>query len=418
MKCLMVHNEYGRFSGEEAAFHSINSLLEEHGHEVIRFTRSSAEIPRMRFGRARVFFSGIYSLSSRKQIRRIIAQDCPDVVQVQNLFPLISPSVLPEFRRAGLPVVMRVPNYRLVCPSGLHLSDGRLCDKCRGGREYWCVLKNCEGGLSKSVGYALRNYVARRLRFFHDNVTLYYALTEFQRKRFIEDGFPPDRIEVIPNMASSMGAPEQRVRGDYVGFAGRVSPEKGVETLVAAARLLPDVQFKAAGSFHCMPGLPARAPANFQFLGHLEGNRLRCFYMQARMVVLPSTCFEGFPNACLDAMAEGKPVICSRIGGLAEVVEDGVTGLLFQPGNANELAEKTRYLWERPELCRTLGWSGREKCLREYSPETYYGRLMSVYRRAIEVGPGGPLLEARATATRVSSHALLSSSDGTGPGDS
>ena len=390
MKCLVIHNEYGRFSGEEAVLRDIRALLEGNGHVVTPFIRRSDEIPHMLFGEARAFFSGIYSVSSRRRMRRLLAECRPDVVQVQNLFPLISPSVLPECTRAGIPIVMMLPNYRLTCPSGLHMREGCVCEKCTGGREYWCAVNNCEGSFLKSVGYAARSYIARKCRLFRDNVTVYYALTEFQRQRMLDDGVRPDRIGVIPNMVMPVALHGDPPLGDYVAYAGRVSPEKGVDTLIAAARQLPDVQFKAAGSFDRMPAILDGAPPNFQFLGHLNGHKLHDFYGAALMLVLPSKCFEGLPIVAVEAMMLAKPVVCSRIGGLPEVVEGGVTGLLFEPGNSDELADSIRYLWERPELCRTMGEAGRRKALTEYSPQKYYERLMAIYRKAIELGPGGP----------------------------
>jgi glycosyltransferase involved in cell wall biosynthesis len=285
---------------------------------------------------------------------------------------------------------MTVHNYRLVCPNGLHMVNGEVCEKCSGGREYWCILRNCTGSLPKSLGYALRNYVARKLRLFLDNVTVFIALTEFMRGRLAAAGLPADRIVVIPNMASNTAAGLDGRPGEHVGYVGRVSPEKDIPTLLGAARMCPEIPFKAAGSYERMPHLVAEAPRNFQFLGHLDAGRLRQFYAGCRMLVLSSKCFEAFPTVLPEAMSHGKPVVCSRIGGLPEIVDDGVTGLLFDPGNAGELAEKVRYLWGRPELCRKLGEAGREKALREYSPQTHYERLVRAYQKAIELGPGGP----------------------------
>ncbi|MBW2647986.1 MAG: glycosyltransferase [Deltaproteobacteria bacterium] len=202
MKILTVHNEYGKFSGEEAVVQSLSRLFAEHGHEVRYFSRSSAEIPGMRLGNIRAFFSGIYSFSSKKAMSRCLQEFKPDIVHVHNVFPLISPSVLGVCRRAGVPVVMAVHNYRLVCPNGLHMTHGRVCEKCCGGREYWCVLRNCEGNPLKSIGYALRNYVARKLRLFKKNVTMYTCLTKFQKERLIKEGFNPARCSVIPNMST------------------------------------------------------------------------------------------------------------------------------------------------------------------------------------------------------------------------
>jgi len=391
MKILCVHNAYGRHSGEEAVVESLQRLLIGHGHELTSLARSSEELEGQTFGKAKAFFTGIYNWSSKWQMRRMLADNRPDVVHIHNLFPLISPSILGECRRAGVPVVMTVHNYRLVCPNGLHMLHGQVCEECIGGREYRCAIRRCEGGLGKSLGYALRTWVARKLRFYIDNVTMYAALTEFQRTRLIAAGFPAERIVVVPNMSQANGVPEAMELGNYVGYVGRISFEKGIPSLLAAARQCPDVLFKAAGSYERMSHLLEQAPGNFEFMNHIEPELLADFYAKARIIVLCSTCFEGFPTVLLEAMLHGKPVICSGIGGLSEIVEEGKTGLLFQPGNAEDLAQKIRYLWDRPDVCRQMGQAGQEKAAQNYSPERYYSKLMAVYEKAIALGAGGRL---------------------------
>jgi len=390
VKIFMVHNTYGKFSGEEAVVAGQKKLLAENGHEVLSFEMSSANIPNIRFGKLRAFFSGIYSFSSRRQIRKLLAEHKPDIVHIHNLFPLISPSILPECKKAGVSVVMAVHNYRLVCPNGLFMTKSRVCEKCRGGREYWCLLKNCEGSLFKSLGYFLRNYVARKGKFYLDNVTMYGCLTEFQKHKLIAEGFAPDKIAVIPNMVDGSGIKRSEQTGEYIGFVGRISPEKGVDTLVGAARKLPNIKFKAAGAYDRMQALVTDSPENLRFKGHLNKDKLSEFYSKCRFIVFPSICYETFGLPIVEVALRGRPVIVSRIGVLPEIVEDGLTGLLFEPGNAEDLAEKIRYLWDRPELCQKMGHAGREKALREYSPEKYYERLMAVYKKAIELGAGGP----------------------------
>lgn len=389
MKILLVHNKYGKLSGEEIAVGSIQRLLEEHHHEMDTFIRSSAQIEAMRLGKIRAFFSGIYSFSCGKAMRRRLLELKPDIVHVHNVFPLISPSVLIECRRADVPIVMTVHNYRLVCPNGLFLRNGKICEKCAGGREWWCFLKNCEGSWFKSLGYALRNYIARVRRYFLDNVSIYYAQTEFQRRRLIQEGFPADRVCVVPNMVASKEVEVAKDPGQYVGFVGRISPEKGIDTLIEAARACPDIQFKAAGSYNRVPDIVTKAPHNFNFSGHLDKEQLDKFYVNSRIIVLCSICYEGFPSVLLEAMLHGKPVVSSRIGGLPEIVDDAVTVLLFKPGNADDLAAKIRYLWDRPELCHKMGRAARGKVLQEYSPHKYYKRLMAIYRKATEFGSGG-----------------------------
>lgn len=389
MRVLLVHNRYGRHSGEEAVVENLKSMLESHGHSIVLFFRDSADIARLSLGKAHAFCSGVYSFSSRNAIRRLLPKQRPDLVHIHNLFPLTSPAILPDCRRAGVPVVMTVHNYRLVCPNGLHMpkTTREVCERCCGGREYWCILRNCEASLPKSIGYALRNWVARKKRFFLDNVTMYMCLTAFQRGRLIAEGFPAERMVVVPNMAEYVdGSADAAARGEYVGYVGRVSPEKGVDTLVAAARRLKGIPFRAAGSVARMPSLPATATDNLAFVGHLQKAQLDSFHHGSRLLLVPSVCYEGFPSVIVEAMVRSKPIIASRIGGLPEIVDDGVTGLLFEPGNAEDLAEKIRYLWDRPDLCRQMGQAGREKVLRGYSPQRYYERLMGVYERAIALG--------------------------------
>jgi len=381
MKICMVHNEYRYLGGEDLVRATVD-LLRRNGKQVRCFTLNSSDIKRRRFGKFHAFFDGIYSSSSRDRWKRFLSEDMPDIVHVHNLYPLISPSILCECGESRIPVVMTVHNFRLICPNGLLFSNGKPCEKCLGGREYWCVLKNCEKDIFKSTGYALRNYVARKKRWFIDNVTRFVSLTEFQRRMLISEGFPSERIDVIPNtpgLPPSSSVPSQ---GDYVAFAGRLSPEKGIATLLESARLCPDIPFRFAGDLDPMRGDVAKAPPNCTFLGSLSGTNLISFYASARFLVLPSICYEGFPLSLIEAMSQSKAVICSRMGGLPEIVEEGVTGLLATPGCPMVLADKIKHLWGHEDDCRKMGLAGKDKVLKEYSEEIYFSKLMEVYEKA------------------------------------
>ncbi len=385
MRILMIHNEYGALSGEESMVGRISGLLRDHGHAVdCWFEEGMPSRAGIRI-KARAFIRGIYSPDSARKARQRISCFRPDLVQVQNLYPMLSPSVLPAIRQMNVPVVMRCANYRLVCPNGLFLSHGRICERCLGGREYWCALRNCENSITKSIGYSVRSYVARALGLFKANVTLFYAQTEFQKEKLIEGGVPADRIDTIPNMVEAPEALNGAGTGDYVGFAGRLSEEKGIDTLLDAARKCPQIPFRLAGHFRQMPEVAKEKPANVELLGFLDERLLDVLHRGCRMFVVPSTSYEGFPSVTIEAMLRGKPVICSRIGGLPEIVDDGVTGLLFTPGDSADLAAKIEWLWTHPDLCAAMGRAGREKALREYSPARYYERLMSIYNRALEI---------------------------------
>jgi glycosyltransferase involved in cell wall biosynthesis len=378
-----VHNEYRRYSGEEAVLEAEERLLTERGHEVLRFRRSSADIASIRFGKLRAFVSGLGGGAIRKEFARLLEAERPDIVHVHNLYPLISPAVLEVCRQANVPVVMTVHNFRLVCPNGLFFSRGSVCERCSGGKEYWCVLRNCEESPPKSLGYALRNAIARRHHYFDRNIDIFAVLTEFQRRKLTQTGFPPARTVMLPNMCEFPPAPEDHGIGDRVGFLGRMTLEKGVHVFVEAARRCPDLPFQAAGSWGSAAEPPFSAPKNLDLFGELPHDRVARFLSQCRAVVFPSLCYEVFPITLIEAMLNGRAVVASRTGGIPEIVLDGVTGLLFEPGDAQDLADKLRYLWERPQLCRQMGEAGKARAVKEYGGDAHYERLMAIYEEAL-----------------------------------
>jgi len=400
MKILIVHNAYGKTSGEEVVIDNLASLLKARGMEVQRFSRSSAEIEETRLGKFPAFFSGIHNPFSRRAFGKFLRETRPDVVHIHNLYPLISPSILPECTAQGIPVVMTVHNFRLACPNGLLLSHDEICHRCLGGREYWCVLRNCENSIFKSTGYALRTASARILRRYYDHVNHFICLSAFQKDLLIKEGLPADRATVLPNPISlNMKIPPRTLGDDkkmdprqehsgmtgggYVAYVGRISPEKDILTLIEAARRLGDLQFKFAGSYHRMPGVIKQKPDNCEFMGQLDAENLARFYRDARMVVFATRCYEGFPTVLLEAMSHDLPVVCSRIGGLPEIVEDGKTGLLYEPGKVDELADRIRTLWQDSALCQKLGEAGRRKLQVDYAAEGLLDRLMGIYEKTI-----------------------------------
>lgn len=390
LKLLIAHNDYGRPSGEEHALETLAQLARRQGHGVVWLRRSSAEVDKTLSGKIKAFFAGVANPWMARRMAALLEAEKPDLVLVQNLYPLLSPSILRPCARRRVPVLMRCPNYRLFCPSALHLCHGEVCERCLGGREYWCVLRNCERDLAKSTAYALRGWAARVTRRILDNVNLFIVLSEFQRQRFIAQGIPPARVEVLPNMAPKMGAESGELgvgsaprsalpaAGPYVAFVGRASPEKGIEDFVEAARRLPDRPFAVAGATERMPWLVRESPPNLRWLGFLRGPDLDAFYRDCQMLVCPYRWFEGFPNVVTHAMVLGKPVVASRIGALPEIVEDGRTGLLFEPRNVSDLVQKIQTLARDPEFCARLGAAGREKALREYSAEVVGKRFMEI----------------------------------------
>jgi glycosyltransferase involved in cell wall biosynthesis len=385
MKIVQVHNWYRVDAGENFFVEGLINLLKAKGEQVAVFEKNSKELTPGIGSKISAFAAGIYSPAAARTMARLITEDRPDVVHVHNLYPLLSPSILVACGRAGLATVLSYHNYRLSCPVGHHLYKDRVCEQCSNGREYWCILNNCRENLLESTAYALRNMAARKFWLFRNNVTLFIAPSQYVKSRLVNCCSNENQVVVLPNMVSLPTSFPDHSLGEYVGYVGRISPEKGIGTLLQAAALNPSLPVYIAGDYSSMPGLLMEAPENVRFLGPLERSELEAFYRNARFLVIPSLCYETFGLVAAEAMGHGIPVISSRLGGLPEIVEDEVTGFLFEPGNAEDLASKIKLLWENSDLRRQMGQAGLEKALQEYGAEVYYQRLMTIYQRAIEI---------------------------------
>jgi glycosyltransferase involved in cell wall biosynthesis len=382
MNIVQIHNHYRYNGGENVNFKKICKLLKSHNHNVLTLERQSSNIANS-IGKIRAFLSGINSLDANNDMRHIINFKSPDIVHVHNLYPLISPSVLYECKQNNIPVVMRCPNYRLVCPTGVHLRNNKICELCCGGKEIWCILKNCRNDIFESLSYAIRNFIARKRRIFLKSITYYLPPTNFVKNRLIDAGYPKDRIIVLPNMVSLPDSFSIPPIGEYIAYVGRISPEKGIETLIKAAERT-DLDLKIAGDYSSLPGILKHKSDKINFVGHLTKNQLEEFYKNARFLVVPSNWYEPFGLVIAEAMGLGLPVIGSKIGGISEIIENGLTGFLFEPGNHNDLAKKIKILWNNPDLCRKMGAKGRKKATQEYSESTYYHSLIKIYEKAIK----------------------------------
>lgn len=385
MKILFIHNSYSDKTptGEEHASRELAALLEEHGHEVRWFKRSSDEITNS-VDKIKAFFTGIYNPQSVRALTKVLDKYQPDMVQVQNLYPFISTSIFRPLKKRGIPVVMRCPNYRLFCPNGLCLdTKGQVCEKCWGKcYEWWCVKGNCEGGFFKSLGYAVRNAYARKTHNIMNGVDVFIVQSEFQKRKFVGQGIPEDRIGILPGISPDVKQPENDMMGDWVSFVGRVSSEKGIQEFIEAARLNPATPFKVAGSLDAAFVMPADLPSNIEFVGFLKGDALNEFYLKSRIIVVPSKWYEGFPNVILRGFMLGRPVITTNIGAMQSIVETGKDGLLVEPGNADDLSKAIARLYPDVKLCIQFGQAGRRKAKTLYSRERIYEELMEIYEQA------------------------------------
>ncbi len=383
MRILFIHNSYSdkKPSGEEHASRELASLLEEHGHEVRWFNRSSDEI-RSGFGPVKAFFTGIYNPLSARKLAKILNDYKPDIVQVQNLYPLLSSSIFKPIKERGIPVVMRCPNYRLFCPNGLCFSpNGIVCERCFGGKEWHCITNNCEESLTKSIGYALRNYYSRVSGNIINNVDRFIVQSEFQKLKFIQQGLSAEKLVILPGICPEIRIEYNDSIGEYVSFVGRVSTEKGINEFIEAARLNPTLPFKVAGSVDQKFVMPSDCPNNVEFLGFVKGDKLNELYLKSKIIVVPSKWYEGFPNVITRGMLLKRPIITTDIGAMPSIINNGIHGFLVKPGDTQQLSDAIKKLYLDNRMCRQFGEAGYTKACNEYSREAIYKILIDTYNQ-------------------------------------
>lgn len=387
MKILYIHNNYqGNNSGEEHAAEGLVNLLRENGHEVEWYRRSSDELNGSPVKKMASFFTGVWNPKSVTQVKKQLKVFKPDVVQIQNLYPLISPAIIRAIKAAGIPIIMRCPNYRLFCPNGLHLdTSGKVCEKCLyKGREINCIIKNCESNCFKSTGYAFRNFAARKFWKLFETVDTFIVQSEFQKQKFIMNGIPENKLAVVPGLTPEITITKNDIKANQVSFIGRVSLEKGIKEFVDAAKLLPEIPFSVAGSIDdSLAYLKNQSPKNVTWNGFLKGEHLDKLYQESRIIVIPGKWYEGFPNVITRAMKHAKPVITSNIGAMASIIDHKQNGLLVEPGNSNNLSQAIKDLYYSPEDCLKFGKNGLQKANENYSSEIIYQRLISIYNSVI-----------------------------------
>jgi len=301
---------------------------------------------------------------------------------------MVSPSIYSACKEAHVPVVQTLHNYRLLCPAAIFYRDAHVCEECAEHNLWHAVFYGCyRKSRAESAGVALMLEAHRLLRTWTRMVHSYVALTEFARRKFIAGGLPPDRIVTKPNFVHP--DPGDHIdSGQYALFVGRLSPEKGLETLLAAWKpLAKGISLIIVGDGPLRARLAVAATQfgldNVSFRGRLTRAETLQAIKGASFLIFPSGCYENFPMSIAEAFACGVPVVCSRLGAMEEIVADGLTGLHFTPGNAGDLAAKVEWAWTHPVEIAAMGRAARAEYEAKYTAERNYQMLMEIYQKAV-----------------------------------
>lgn len=389
MKVLQVHNEYQQRGGEDNVVEFEKVLLSEK-HEVVQYIVSNHSIASF-WSKLQLLWSTHYSKSSYRNFRGFLVREKPDIVHVHNFFPLISPSVFQACKDEKVPVVMTLHNYRLIHPGGLLLNGGEIDERSIKGSAYQCVKdKVYRDSLLQTLVVAHMIEYNRKKRTWHTQVDCFIALTDFAKQKFIEGGLPERKLEVKPNFIPEAERRQSAERFNQFVFVGRLSPEKGIKTLLQAWSLVEEYELIIIGEGPLEDEVRKAAQKNkkINYMGALPHEKVIDELGKSKALVFPSEWYEGFPMVIVEALACGTPVISSNIGSQQEIIKDQISGLHFEVKNAKHLAQKVRELGSDEKLFDHLSKNGISQYENLYAQESNLKMLEMIYQNAINQKKG------------------------------
>lgn len=325
----------------------------------------------------------IHRKEATRNISEMLLREKPQIAHLHNIYHQITPAIIPVLKKAGVKVVLTLHDYKLLCPSYYLICDSRMCNVCKGKHFYHAALRRCQSGsFSSSILLATEAYW-HKLKRSYDMVDLFLAPSEFIAHIMAKDRVDKEKIVVLHNGIDTAKYKPSYEDRDYILYFGRLSKEKGLDTLLSAyKRLKIKMPLKVVGSGPYKDALQMKYP-EVEFTGHRSGSELKRLIAEASFSVMPSECYENCPMAVLESMAYGKPVIGSNVGGIPEQIEDGNSGLLFEQGNVHDLCRKMLQLIRDKALRRKMGEAGRKIIEQKYSLDAHCNKLLGIYQGLI-----------------------------------
>jgi len=386
MRVLLLHNHYQQTGGEDQVFSAEANLLEAHGHQVLRYTLHNDQIAGMTT--LKLVKETVWNQNVYRELRAFIRRERPQVVHCHNTFPLISPSAYYAAKAEHVPVVQTLHNFRLVCPSGNLLRSGTVCEDCLTKSLPWpSVVHACYRKSRLITGtVAAMLTVHRSLRTWSQMVDVYITLNEFARTKFIQGGLPAERIVIKPNFVYPDPGYTQESRGGYALYVGRLSDEKGVDTLLAAwEKLKQRIPLKIAGDGPLAELVrdAARRLPGVEWLGQKTLDEIYKLMRRAAFLIIPSKCYEGMPRTIIESYAVGTPVIAADLGSMNVIVKHNQTGLLFRSGDTEMLAGQVDWAMAHPAEVSRMRREARTEYESKYTGEHNYLMLRGIYERVV-----------------------------------
>jgi len=403
---ILYCNKYNyAFSGTEVYLFELMELMRTRGHEAALFSMANPRgeptpydhhfVPHIDFKKklgpwqtARRAAHAIYSQDARRRIRAMIEEFRPDVAHVRNIYHHLSPSILWELKAQQVPIVYHLNDFKLLCPSYNLVSQGEACEACKGGRFWHALRPKCYPGMGARATLMAEAYFHRWLGTYRKCVNVFLAPSRFVRDKFVEHGWDGTKFEVLPHFQEIHGVGEARGpnHGSLLYF-GRLSAEKGVDDLLRSMQQVPQMRLVVAGDGPQRRELQDLASSlrlsNVEFVGQVGRVERDSLIARSQFTVLPSHAYETLGKTILESYAEGRPVVASDAGSRRELVQEGVTGLLYPTGDVKQLAAAIQTLGSQPRLADEMGLAGRELVRQRHTPEEHYQRLLALYERLV-----------------------------------
>lgn len=408
MRILQVNKYHTVRGGADRVYFETIRLLSERGHQVVPFSmadQTNELTPYERYfvknldwaavrsaswpERLGTVVRSLYDINARRQLASLLHGFRPDVVHLHNLHYQLSPAILHTLHRFGLPVVMTLHDFRLSCPNGYHYNKTMgICEACR-GHHYWNAvkyrcLKDSRAGSALAAAAVTLHMILRLWRL----VDVFIAPSVFLRQKMLDSGVvSPERIVHAFYFVEPAHYVPADNPGSYVLLFCYLVPQKGIMTLLRALTRFPNLPVRVAGEgpaeTEMRTFIQEQGLSQVEMVGFVRGEALHDLIRGGMLTIVPSEWYENSPMTVYESYAVGRPVLASRIGGIPELVEEGETGLLFQPGDVDDLADKLQQMISQRDRLFEWGKRGRQKLERELGPERYYQQLMAVYRQAM-----------------------------------
>ena len=410
MRILVVNYRYFISGGPEKYMFNIKKMLEDNGHEVIPFSIHSSKNIETEYSkyfvepigsRDAVYFNevkktpksiwqmltrSVYSREVKKAIQKEIKDVKPDLVYIIHFVNKLSPSVITGAKQLGVPVVLRLSDYFLLCPRFDFIYQKHVCEDCLSKGYMTCIKRSCVQGSKAASLIRVFSMKVHRFLKVYDQVDAFITPSEFLKKKLIDNGFPKEKIYCIPTFTASKSEVDKPQVGTYGLYFGRVTEEKGVDTVVRAYEKMPEKQLKIMGDDSTEEGerlkkyVKDKGLTNIEFLGFKAGIELEEVINGARFTLIPSIWYDNLPNTALESFQYSKPVIASNIGSLPELVVDGENGYLFKSADVDDLVTKIKLL-DDDEKIKSMGEKSRRRLEDRFAPKTHYDALMEVFEK-------------------------------------